>query len=223
MGWSATLRTGIEDAAAYRSGLDLRVPELGTGLSIAQLGRAGRPLRDPRGGRDRGPRVSRRDGDAAGRAPGDRRDRPGQPGDPARLAAGLLDDVHVPSWPPVWRFPTPAVAGGSAGIGCPPPTRASSAVPLPAATHCKLDAIVATDGGDTVSVALGIVSDGMTTGRGRCQPTPAAAVDGAHLPPRPDDPGPRARTRGVRRATVAFDGLDGLIDDRPDRASRSSR
>ena len=33
--WSATLRAGIDDAAAYRSGLDLRVTELGTGLSIA--------------------------------------------------------------------------------------------------------------------------------------------------------------------------------------------
>ena len=33
--WSATLRGGIDDAAAYRSGLDLRVSELGTGLSIA--------------------------------------------------------------------------------------------------------------------------------------------------------------------------------------------
>ena len=33
--WSATLRAGIGDAAAYRSGLDLRVTELGTSLSIA--------------------------------------------------------------------------------------------------------------------------------------------------------------------------------------------
>ena len=36
LGWSASLRGGIEDSAAYRSGLDLRVVELGTGLSISQ-------------------------------------------------------------------------------------------------------------------------------------------------------------------------------------------
>jgi hypothetical protein len=36
VGWSASLRTGIDDSAAYRSGLDLRVVEIGTGLSISQ-------------------------------------------------------------------------------------------------------------------------------------------------------------------------------------------
>jgi hypothetical protein len=36
LGWSASLRTGIDDSAAYRSGLDLRVVEIGTGLSISQ-------------------------------------------------------------------------------------------------------------------------------------------------------------------------------------------
>ncbi len=35
MGWSASLTQGIRDAAAYRTGLDLRVTELGTGLSIS--------------------------------------------------------------------------------------------------------------------------------------------------------------------------------------------
>ena len=34
--WAATLREGIDESAAYRAGLDLRVRELGTGLSISR-------------------------------------------------------------------------------------------------------------------------------------------------------------------------------------------
>ena len=75
-GWSASLQQGIDDAAAYRSGLDLRVTELGTGLSISPLRRAGRPLRVARTGRPGGPRLPRCQHVPAGRPRRDPRHRP---------------------------------------------------------------------------------------------------------------------------------------------------
>ena len=92
-GWSASLRAGIDDAAAYRSGLDLRVTELGTGLSIS--GSVVPVDRYAALGDDVTAVPVYRDAqhDPARRPGRDRRPRPGGAADPAGLARGLLDDT----------------------------------------------------------------------------------------------------------------------------------
>ena len=83
---SATLRQGNEDAAAYRSGLDLRVTELGTALSVAKSVVPVSRYRSLRGRRHRRAGLPRDQHDATGSPGRDPRDRSGRAVGAPRLA-----------------------------------------------------------------------------------------------------------------------------------------
>jgi FtsX-like permease family protein len=211
--WSATLRAGIEDAAAYRSGLDLRVTELGTALSIA-------PSVVPV---DRyaklGPDVTAvpvfREGSTSG--PGSRVDivgidpaaLPTLPGWRADFSATPVDELaarlHVDEPPNGW-----AIAGHRLPAGSPELDLRFRFNGEP----MRLDAVVWTDDGDTVRIPLGTITDGMTHASA---PLPKRAIGGlltsvvfynAQLV------AGSGHQHGVYRSTIRFEGLDGLVDDR---------
>ena len=211
--WSATLRAGIYDAAAYRSGLDLRVTELGTGLSIAPsvvpLDRYARL----------GPDVTAvpvfREGSTS--EPGGRVDIVGI--DPAVLPTLLgwradFSSTPVQELAARLRVDEPAggwqVAGHRLPVGKPDLDLRFrySGEPL------RLDAVIWTDDGDSVRIPLGTITDGMTHASA---PLPESAVGGrltslvfynAQLV------AGSGHQHGVFRSTVSFEGLDGLVDER---------
>ena len=161
-GWSASLRQGIEDAAAYRSGLDLRVTELGTGLSIsgsvvpvdryAALGDdltlvpvyRDTPSHDPGGA----VAVIGLPPEALPTLPGWRSDFSSTP--TAELAAAL----QVPEPPGGWHLEGHRLDPASPTLDL---DLEYTGRPL------RLDAIVATDGGDQTTIRMGDVDDSMTT------------------------------------------------------------
>ncbi len=79
----------------------------------------------------------------------------------------------------------------------------------------RLDAVVRTDGGDAVNIPLGTIRDGMTAANA---PLPDSAIGGqlTALIFRNDQliAGPQHQGE-LTTATVAFDGLDGLVDAEP--------
>ena len=122
-----------------------------------------------------------------------------------------------PSWPTGCRFRPPA--GGWHGRRSSParrrsaPRRSASAT---AASRCGSTRIVWTDGGDSARIPLGTIRDGMTSAarrlpdeRGRRHADHARSSTTTA-----SSPGPATST-SVFAATVAFEGLDGLVDDRP--------
>jgi hypothetical protein len=211
--WSASLRAGIEDAAAYRSGLDLRVSELGTGLSIS------RSVVPTDRYRALGADVTA--------IPVYRETSATQPGgaveilgiDPRRLTTlpgWRADFSAVPVRELADRLEVPAPAGGWAVAGHPLPAGDDRLTlrfryegdPL------RLDAVVRTVGGDAATVRLGTIRDGMTEAIGRL---PQSAIGGTltTLTFATDQLIAGDKHQGeVIRATVAFEGLDGLVDDR---------
>lgn len=212
--WSASLRQGIDDAAAYRSGLDLRVTELGTGLSIS---RSVVPLeRYAALGADvRLVPVYR---DASTTQPGGRVDilaiapaaLPTLPGWRADFSATPIADLAARM-----AVPTPAGGWATGGHRLPPDARDLALRFRYDGDPLRLDAIISTDGGDATRVELGTILDGMTEVRARL---PDGAVGGrlTALIFRNDRiVAGSGHQHDVFRATVAFDGLDGLVDAAP--------
>jgi hypothetical protein len=212
--WSATLRAGIDDAAAYRSGLDMRVTELGTGLSIA-------PSVVP---------VHRYAalGDDVRAVPVFRESSTSQPG--GRVDILGIDPAVLPTLPG-WRadFSTTPVleladrlrldppAGGwqVSGHALPPTAKRLDLRLRYEGEPLRMDAIVWTRDGDSTRIPLGTMRAGA---RRASAPLPESAVGG------------RLTTlvfyndrivagsghqHGVFRARVSFEGLDGLVDEVP--------
>jgi hypothetical protein len=213
-GWSASLRQGIEDAAAYRSGLDLRVGELGTGLSIsgsvvpvdryASLGDGLRLVpvyRDSVANQPDG-RVQ-----VVGLPPEALPDLPGwRPDFSATPVIALARALEVPAPPGGW-----AVAGHRLD-----PTEPRLELRFRyAGRPLRLDAIVATDAGDATTVRMGDVDESMTS---ISAPLPEAARGGILTALIFRNPGLVAGSGHqdeLRRATVTFEGLDGLVEAVP--------
>ncbi|MFL5685902.1 MAG: FtsX-like permease family protein [Chloroflexota bacterium] len=211
--WSATLRAGIDDAAAYRSGLDLRVTELGTGLSIApsvvpvdryaKLGPGVQAIPVFHEGSTSGPgaRV-----DVLGVDPAVLPTLPGwRPDFSATPVQELAARLHVDEPPNGW-----AVAGHRLPAGRPDLDLRFRYTGDP----LKLDAVVWTDEGDTVRIPLGTITEGMTHASAAL---PKSAIGGrltslvffnAQLV------AGSGHQHGVYRSTVRFEGLDGLVDER---------
>jgi hypothetical protein len=213
-GWSASLRQGIEDAAAYRSGLDLRVGELGTGLSISQsvvpveryatlgddltLVPVYRDLlsHDPGGAVT----VLGLPPDVLPTLPGWRSDFSSTPA--ADLAAAL--DVPAPAGG--WRL---------AGHALDPAATTLDLEVTYAGRPLRLDAVVATRDGDQVIVRMGDLDPSMTS---ISAPLPPPAQGGTLTTLIFRNPGLVAGSGHqdeLRRATVRFGGLDGLTGDGP--------
>jgi hypothetical protein len=212
--WSATLRRGNEDAAAYRSGLDLRVSELGTALSIAKSVVP----------------VSRYAslGEDLTAIPVYRETSTVEPG--GRVDVLGLDPTVLPELPG-WRddFSSTPVAELAGRLAMPTPEGGWRVTGhrLPAGERMlevrfryegapsRLDAVVRTDGGDAVNIPLGTVRDGMTAASA---PLPDSAIGGqlTALIFRNDQliAGPQHQGE-LTTATVAFDGLDGLVGEAP--------
>ena len=214
LGWSASLRGGIDDAAAYRSGLDLRVVELGTGLSISQ---SVVPVDryEALGSDVTAVPVYR---EATEIPPAGRIDVLALPPEVIPTLPGWRADFSATSASDLARALTvPAPAGGWTEVGQRLPAGATDLLirleyrgdPL------NLDAIVKTDGGDHARIALGIVTDGATELRASL---PADAVGGTltALIFRNDRiiAGPSHQGE-LRRATVTFFDLDGLVPASP--------
>ena len=211
--WSATLRAGIDDAAAYRSGLDLRVTELGTGLSIA-------PSVVPT---DRyaslGPDVTAIPvyREASTTQPGSRVDIVGI--DPQALPT-------LPGWRPDFSATPVAELADRLRIDRPPGGWTVTGHRLPdgapdldlrfrySGESLRLDAIVWTTDGDSTRIPLGTIRDGMTRATA---PLPKSAIGGwlTTLVFYNDRiVAGSGHQHGVFRSTVRFEGLDGLVDDR---------
>lgn len=211
--WSATLRGGIDDAAAYRSGLDLRVTELGTGLSIAPsvvpVARYG----------GLGPDVTAvpvlREGSTT--QPGSRVDIVGIDPEVLPTLPGWRSDFSVtPVGELAHRLQVDAPPGGWSVTGHRLPDGRPdldlrfrySGEPL------RLDAIVWTRDGDTSRIALGTIRDGMTRASA---PLPRSAIGGwltTLIFYNDRLVAGSGHQHGVYRSTVRFEGLDGLVDDR---------
>jgi hypothetical protein len=213
MGWSSGLRRGIEDGAAYRAGLDLRVVELGTGLSISQSVVP----------------VDRYETLGAGvtAVPVYRDASPSQPGGRVEIVALPPDEIpHLPGWRD--DFAAASATGLADGLSVPTPAGGWRVggyrlPPGPDLTlhmtyqgdSLRLDAIVATDGGDSTSVALGTIREGMTSVTAAL---PEAAQGGTlttlifHNDRMIIG---SSHQHELFKATVAFEGLDGLVDDAP--------
>jgi hypothetical protein len=211
--WSATLRGGIDDAAAYRSGLDLRVTELGTGLSIA-------------------PSVVPVDRYAALGAdvtavPVFREGSTTQPG--SRVDILGMDPSALPTLPG-WRAdfsPTPVTElAARLEVDEPPGGWAVTGHRLPEGSpeldlrfrytgeSLRLDAIVWTKDGDSTRIPLGTMRDGMTRASA---PLPKSAIGGwltALVFYNDRIVAGTGHQHGVFRSSVRFEGLDGLVDDR---------
>jgi hypothetical protein len=213
-GWSATLHQGIVDGAAYRAGLDLRVRELGTGLSI---GGSVVPV-------DRyqalGPDVAAvpvyRDG-APGQ-PGGRVDivglppatLPGLPGWRSEFSATPIDDLAA-----ALELPTPAGGWARAGYRL-PADAADLAFRLDyTGRPLRLDAVVETASGDTATVALGDVDDATTEVRAVLPEGARGGLLTALILRNPGLVAGSGHQDELRRATITLHGLDGLIDDTP--------
>jgi hypothetical protein len=213
-GWSASLRQGIEDAAAYRAGLDLRVSELGTGLSIsgsvvpldryAELGDDLRLVPVYR--------------DTAANQPDGRVEIVGLP--PAALAT-------LPGWRSDFS-PTPVATLARALEVAPPPdgwTVAGHRLE-PSATRLdlrfrysgrplRLDAVVATDDGDSTIVRLGDVDESMTSVSAQLPEGARGGLLTALIFRNPGLVAGSGHQDELRRATVTFAGLDGLVAATP--------
>ncbi len=213
LGWSASLRQGIVDQAAYRSGLDMRVTELGTPESISQ---SVVPVEryDLLGDDVRTMPVFRGHGDVApgggvavlGVDPSVLPDLPGWRADFSdRPITALASAIEVASPPGGWR---------QAGHRLPATDPLLRLRFDYAGESLRLAAVVETLGGDHASIELGTIGDGMTSARATL---PAAAIGGTliALNFRHDRFIYGPHQHELRRATVTFHGLDGLVDARP--------
>lgn len=214
LGWSASLRGGIEDAAAYRSGLDLRVVEIGTGLSISQ---SVVPVDryEALGSDVTAVPVYREATEipAAGRVellalpPETIPSLPGWRSDfSSASAADLARDLTVASPPGGWVEAGHPLNAGDAGLTI---RLEYDGEPL------VLDAIVRTTGGDHARFTFGVVTDG-TSELHATLPRDAIGGTLTALIFRNDRiiAGPSHQGE-LRNATVSFKGLDGLVSSEP--------
>jgi hypothetical protein len=214
LGWSASLRGGIEDAAAYRSGGDLRVVEIGTGLSISQ---SVVPV-------DRYATL----GDDVTAIPVYREATEVPPA--GRVDVLALPPEAIPTLPG-WRadFSDASAADLARDLTVPPPAGGwvEAGHRLPPGEPdlvvrfryegepLTLGAVVRTNDGDHARVSFGIVHDGDTQARASL---PRDAIGGTltalvfsndRLVAGPSHQGEQ------RRATVSFSGLDDLVSADP--------
>ncbi len=214
IGWSASLRQGIDDQAAYRSGLDLRVVELGTGLSI---GRSVVPTT----------RYALL-GDDITAVPVYREATEIPP--VGRIDVIGLDPASIPTLPG-WRsdFSALSAAEIAARLDVTPPAggwhlvghRLDAGDPELTVRFrytggaLKLDAIVATEDGDAARVPLGIIRGGATEARA---PLPVGTIGGTLIALVFSNERiivGSGHQGDLVRASVAFEGLDGLTDATP--------
>jgi hypothetical protein len=212
-GWSASLSQGIEDQAAHRSGLDLRVVELGTSLSLSQ---SVVPLAryEALGDDVNAVPIFRGSADIA---------------DSGRVEILAIPPRAIPTLTG-WRadYADRPVDELAAAIDVAPPPRGwvQAGHQLPpevaelelefryAGDPMNLGAVVATPEGDHVRLPLGKIQEGMTSAS---VPLPASAVGGTLIALE------FTHSRFIygehqhelRRATVTFEGLDGLVDQNP--------
>jgi hypothetical protein len=213
-GWSASLRQGIDDAAAYRTGLDLRVSELGTGLSISgsvvpvdRYASLGPDLHLVPVYRDSAPNQPDGRVEIVGLPPAALPTLPGWRPDfsstPVTELARALD------------VPTPAEGWAIQGHRLDPADPQLRLRFQYAGRPLRLHAVVATDDGDTTTVPLGDVDESMAT---TAAPLPERARGGLLTALIFSNPGLVAGSGHqdeLRRATVTFQGLDGLVAEVP--------
>jgi hypothetical protein len=214
LGWSASLRGGIEDAAAYRSGLDLRVVEIGTGLSISQ---SVVPV-------DRYAAL----GSDVTAVPVYREATEIPPAGRVEVLALPPEAIPtLPGWRPDFSSASASDLARDLAVALPPGGWVEAGHQLRAdATDLAirldyegeplvLDAVVRTIGGDHARVSFGVVADGATEVR---TTLPRDAVGGTltALIFRNDRiiAGPSHQGE-LRNATVAFEGLGGLVSSEP--------
>ncbi len=213
-GWTSSLDQGIRDGAAYRAGLDLRVTELGTGASIS--GSVVPIDRYASLGADIEAVPVYRDaaiGDVQGRTeilaipPSALSSLPGWRAD--------FSDTTLPDLAARLEMEPPA--GGWAVRGH---RLADDATELDLrftweGHPLRMEALVATTGGDTVTVHLGDINASMREVRASL---PASARGGLLTALILRNPGlvkGSGHQDELRRATVTWSGLDGLVDERP--------
>lgn len=212
-GWSASLSQGIEDQAAHRSGLDLRVVELGTSLSVSQ---SVVPVARYEGLGDDVTAVPIFRGSA-------------EVAESGRVEVLAIPPAAIPSLPG-WRADDadrPVDELAAAAEVAPPPTgwvQAGHQLP-PGAADLELDfrydgdpmnltAVVETPDGDHVRLPLGTIRDGMTSAD---VSLPASAMGGTLIAL--EFTHSRliygSHQHELRRATVTFEGVVGLVDPTP--------
>jgi hypothetical protein len=213
-GWSASLRQGIDDAAAYRSGLDLRVSELGTGLSISGSVVPVERYASLGDGLDLVP-VYR---DSATNQPGGRAEIIGLPAAALPTLPGWRADFSSTPVAELARsleVPAPAEGWAIQGHRLDPSAPQLRLRFEYAGRPLRLHAVVATDDGDMTTVPLGDVDESMTS---ISAPLAASARGGVLTALIFSSPGLVAGSGHqdeLRRATVTFRGLDGLVAEVP--------
>ena len=213
-GWSASLRQGIDDAAAYRSGLDLRVAELGTALSISgsvvPVDRY-----DALGDDVRLVPVVR---DSAANHPGGRVEIVGLAPESLPTLPGWradFSDTPITELATALTLPTPDGGWTLVGHRLDPADEVLDLRFTYRGHILRLDAVVRLDNGDSVVVRMGDVEDSMQSA---VAPLPPDARGGLLTALVFRNPGLLAGSGHqdiLRRATVAFQGLDGLVDEEP--------
>lgn len=214
IGWSASLDEGIRDGAAYRSGLDLRVTELGTGLSISG---SVVPI-DRYAGLGADVRAVAVYRDATTADEGGRTEILALP--PSALA-GLpgwrTDFADTPIADMATRLEVQSPAGGWRQQGHQLAVDAMELVlrfryvgrPL------RLDAIVATTAGDTATIHLGDLDPSMTEVRGTLPPGARGGLVTALILRNPGLVKGSGHQDELRRATITWLGLTGLVAEDP--------
>jgi hypothetical protein len=166
LGWSASLRQGIDDSAAYRSGLDLRVVEIGTGVSISQ---SVVPVDryEALGGDVTAIPVYR---EATELPPAGRIEVLALPPEQIPTLPGWRPDFStVPAPELAARMAVPEPTGGWVERGQPlPPGQDMLAIDMVyEGEPLKLEGVVRTVGGDHARIDLGTINDGTTEATGR--------------------------------------------------------
>lgn len=214
VGWSASLDQGTRDGAAYRSGLDLRVSELGTGLSISG---SVVPI-DRYAGLGADVRAVPVYRDATTADEGGRTDILALP--PSALA-GLpgwrTDFADAPIADMAARLEVQSPAGGWRQQGH---QLAGDATELVLRFHyvgrpLRLDAIVATTAGDTATIHLGDLDASMTEVRGTLPPGAQGGLVTALILRNPGLIKGSGHQDELRRATITWLGLTGLVTGDP--------
>jgi hypothetical protein len=213
-GWAASLQRGIEDESAYRSGLDLRVAELGTNLSIS---RSVVPV-------DRYATL----GDDVTAVPVLREASTSQPG--GRVEIVGLDPAALPTLPG-WRsdFSSTSVDELADRLRVPAPSDGwhvnghrlpadESRIVLRfryAGDSTRLDAIVVTKDGDSTRIPLGTIRDGMTEASAQLPDSAIGGVLTTLIFGNDRIVAGSGHQHEVFAARVAFERLDGLVDGQP--------